>query len=279
MARIRNLKPEFWTDGNIVQLSFAARLFYQGTWNFALCDRGHLPDDPMELKLKILPADDVDPAELVEELVKFGRIVREETRDGRKFLRVVRLPDHNKVDPRWSPRCPYCIAEHAEPPGSSEEPRGASPKLPDTPGSHTGPPRNSAPEGKGREGKGEEGKETSAKPPTDDAPPRVDVERLCNHLADRVAANGSKRPKVTKAWRDAARLLLDRDGRTAEQVHAAIDWCQDSDFWHRNILSMPKLREKYEQLQLAAKPSRSNGRPTNQHVESSAGDALAEVFG
>jgi hypothetical protein len=274
MARIRNLKPEFWTDGNIVQLSFAARLFYQGTWNFALCDRGHLPDDPMELKLKILPADEVDPSALVEELVKFGRLVRDTTPDGRRYLRIARLADHNKVDPRWSPRCPYCTAES----GSSEEPHRASPKLPDTPGSHTEPPRNSAPEGKGREGKGRD-KETSAKPPTDDPPPRVDVERLCNHLADRIAANGSKRPKVTKAWRDAARLLIDTDGRTEEQIHAAIDWCQADDFWHRNVLSMPKLREKYEQLRLAAKPQRPSGRPTNQHTESTAGDQLAEVFG
>lgn len=156
MARIRNLKPEFWTDGNIVQLTFAARLFYQGTWNFALCDRGHLPDDPMELKLKILPADDVDPVALVEELVKFGRLVRATTPDGRKYLRIARLADHNKVDPRWSPRCPYCTAEA----GSSGEPHEASPKLPDTHGSDAGPPRNSAQEGKGREGKvgGREGR-------------------------------------------------------------------------------------------------------------------------
>lgn len=274
MARIRNLKPEFWTDGNIVQLSFAARLFYQGTWNFALCDRGHLPDDPMELKLRILPADDVDPGALVEELVKFGRLVREAAPDGRRCLRIVHLADHNKVDPRWSPRCPYCAAESA----SSVESRGASPKLPDTPGSDTEPPRNSAQEGKGREGRGEEGRETSAKPPTDDPPPRVDVERLCSHLADRIATNGiSKRPKITKAWRDAARLMIDRDGRSEADVHAAIDWCQDSEFWRPNILSMPKLREKYEQMSLQAR--RSPGRPTNQHVESAAGDSLAEVFG
>jgi hypothetical protein len=247
MARIRNLKPEFWTDGNIVQLSFAARLFYQGTWNFALCDRGHLPDDPMELKLKILPADDVDPAALVEELVTFGRLVRGSAPDGRRYLRIARLADHNKVDPRWSPRCPYCAAESV----SSGESRPASPKLPDTPVSHTVPPRNSPQEGKGREGKGKKNNNTSAKPPRDETP-RPDVERICDHLADRIAANGSKRPAVTKAWRDAARLMLDRDGRTEEQILAAIDWCQGHEFWRSNILGLPKLRDKYDQLRLQA---------------------------
>ena len=88
--------------------------------------------------------------------------------------------------------------------------------------------------------------------PSTSAKPRDDVERLCAHLADRIEANGSKRPAIGKKWRDAARLLIDRDGRTEQQVTAAIDWCQQDEFWHRNILSMPKLREKYDQLRLAA---------------------------
>lgn len=81
--------------------------------------------------------------------------------------------------------------------------------------------------------------------------PREDVERLCRHLADRIEANGSKRPAIGKRWRDAARLLIDKDGRTEAQVMTAIDWCQQDEFWHRNILSMPKLREHYDRLRLA----------------------------
>lgn len=81
--------------------------------------------------------------------------------------------------------------------------------------------------------------------------PREDVERLCRHLADRIEANGSRRPAIGKRWRDAARLLIDKDGRTEAQVMTAIDWCQQDEFWHRNILSMPKLREHYDRLRLA----------------------------
>lgn len=77
---------------------------------------------------------------------------------------------------------------------------------------------------------------------------RDDVERLCQHLADRVEANGNKRPTITKQWRTQCRLLLDRDGRTEAQVRTAIDWCQQDPFWSSNILSMPKLREKYDTL-------------------------------
>lgn len=81
---------------------------------------------------------------------------------------------------------------------------------------------------------------------------RGDVERLCQHLADLVEANGSRRPAITDRWRDAARLLIDRDGRTETQVRTAIDWCQGHEFWRSNVLSMPKLREKYDQMRLQA---------------------------
>lgn len=92
-------------------------------------------------------------------------------------------------------------------------------------------------------------------------PPRPDVERLCEHLASRIEGNGIKRPAITKGWRDAARLMLDRDERTEAEIHGAIDWCQADEFWRANVLSMPKLREKYDQLRLQAQ---RKGRPTRQ---------------
>jgi hypothetical protein len=78
---------------------------------------------------------------------------------------------------------------------------------------------------------------------------RADVARLCRLLADEVAKDGTKRPDPdTKRWHDACRLLLDRDGATAEQVSYVIGWTQRHEFWSGNVLSMPKLREKWSQL-------------------------------
>jgi hypothetical protein len=93
--------------------------------------------------------------------------------------------------------------------------------------------------------------------------PRPDVERLCAHLADRIEANGSKRPGITKRWHDSARLMLDSDGRTEDEIRRAIDWCQAHEFWRGNVMSMPKLREKYDQMRLqaartATAPTRKN---------------------
>lgn len=109
MARMRYIKPEFWTDSRMVQLSIPARLFYIGTWNFALCDKGHLEDDPLRLKMQVFPADNVDVVALLDELMAAGRIVR--VTDGQTtWLQIRTLPVHQKTDPRWKPRCPACNA-------------------------------------------------------------------------------------------------------------------------------------------------------------------------
>lgn len=82
---------------------------------------------------------------------------------------------------------------------------------------------------------------------------RPEVRSLCDHLADRIEANGSKRPAVTARWLDACRLMIDRDGRTPDQIRRAIDWCQSDEFWRANVMSMPKLRQQFDTLRLRAK--------------------------
>src|SRR5690606_21125870 len=108
VARIRSIKPEFWTDSVMVDLSIPARLFFIGMWNFTLCDHGHLPDDPRRLKLQILPADDIDVVGPLNELLEAGRLQRGSTAGGKSSLVIPRFADHQKLDKRWSPRCFVC---------------------------------------------------------------------------------------------------------------------------------------------------------------------------
>ena len=81
---------------------------------------------------------------------------------------------------------------------------------------------------------------------------REDVDSLCDHLARRIVDNGNKPPTIGVGWKKAARLMLDRDNRPSDEAHRLIDWSQDDRFWRSNILSMPKFREKYDQLRLRA---------------------------
>ena len=59
MPRIRYLKPEFFKDEDLAELSFETRLFFAGLWNFA--DKaGRLEDRPLRLKVEIFPYDKVN---------------------------------------------------------------------------------------------------------------------------------------------------------------------------------------------------------------------------
>jgi hypothetical protein len=84
--------------------------------------------------------------------------------------------------------------------------------------------------------------------------------RLCNLLADLVEANGSRRPKVTATWLTECDRMLRIDKRTPVGIEQVIRWCQADAFWRANVLSMPKLREQYDRLRLAADRS---GRPAS----------------
>lgn len=84
------------------------------------------------------------------------------------------------------------------------------------------------------------------------APPRPEIARLLDLLDSEIRRNGGRVPSRTRKNTDAARLMLDRDGLTVDQVERAIRWSQADEFWRSNVLSMSKLREKYDQLRLAA---------------------------
>ncbi|MDN7489490.1 hypothetical protein QZM35_17420 [Burkholderia sp. AU45274] len=80
MARIRTIKPEFFTSEDIVALSPFARLLYIALWCEA--DReGRFAWKPATFKMRYLPADDVNILDLCQELLDRGLVVtyRDET--------------------------------------------------------------------------------------------------------------------------------------------------------------------------------------------------------
>lgn len=86
--------------------------------------------------------------------------------------------------------------------------------------------------------------------------------RLSTLLADLVAENGSRRPTDTQiaGWCRDVRLMVERDGRTLEQIERAIRWCQADEFWRGNVLSMRSLRKQYDRLRLQAMRERGTDR-------------------
>jgi hypothetical protein len=90
---------------------------------------------------------------------------------------------------------------------------------------------------------------------SNDLPRREDVEDLCSLLAELIHANGTPVNRIgwpSKGWRDAARLMLDRDSRDLKEAETLIRWCQADEFWRGNVESMPTFRRQYDKLRLKA---------------------------
>lgn len=94
MARVRTLKPEFFTDADLCEMQPLARLVFAGLWCHA--DReGRLEDKPRELKVKILPFDACDMDALLADLATAGFIARYEVA-GRRYIEIPRFSEHQR---------------------------------------------------------------------------------------------------------------------------------------------------------------------------------------
>lgn len=98
MARIRTIKPEFWTSEQVMECSPLARLLFIGMWNFC-DDGGNHPDAEKTLKALIFPGDDIDSSSvrrLLDELSERGLLTFYE-HDGKRYLHVNGWR-HQKID-------------------------------------------------------------------------------------------------------------------------------------------------------------------------------------
>jgi len=100
MARIRTIKPEFFTSEDIVGLTPIARLFYVSLWCEA--DReGRLSWRPGTLKMRYLPGDDCDVDTVATELIDAGLIVLYE-HDGKTYAEIPTFKKHQVINNRES---------------------------------------------------------------------------------------------------------------------------------------------------------------------------------
>lgn len=245
MARIRSIKPEIAHDAALSSCSYPARFLYVMLITQA-DDAGRLHGSAGAVRGACLPNDDVTLGEIdgwLAELQGHGLLDRYLV-ERQEYVALRGWSKNQRVDKpsRFVLPEPPPSRGFATPSRESRE-NGATPSRSDL-GPTTPDPRPSIPDPLS----------PSISRPTPAAPDADSIEE-CEHLADLIERNGSKRPTVTAAWLLAADRLRRLDGRTHEQVMAAIDWCQGDEFWRANVLSMPKLREKYDQLRLAAQRS------------------------
>jgi hypothetical protein len=98
MARIRTIKPEFFTSEDIVGMSPLARLLYVALW----CEadkEGRLVWKPKTFKMRYMPADGCDINALCAEIVDGGLVVL--YGDGLAY--IPQFKAHQHINPRETP--------------------------------------------------------------------------------------------------------------------------------------------------------------------------------
>lgn len=115
MARIRTVKPEFWSSEQVMACRPLARLLFIGLWNFC-DDGGNHPLAPRTIKALVFPGDDIsteEVGELLSELEGAG-LTQTYRSDGKHYLHVLGWR-HQKIEKKSFkyPAPPLAIVETA----------------------------------------------------------------------------------------------------------------------------------------------------------------------
>lgn len=193
MARIRSIKPDFWTDEKVVELDYVDRLLFIGLWNFA-DDQGYIDRSPKRIKMQVFPGDNVDVSRGLTRLTSLGLLAEYDSPEG-VVLHVTNWERHQRVSNPAKPRFePQNLTPHAQ---SSEV--------------LTNPREDSRVIGKGREGKGS----ISCAPATADDATETTPDRFDEFWDTYDKKRGRK--KAEQKYR----LALKRPGVTADLLIAA----------------------------------------------------------
>lgn len=134
MARIRSVKPEYWTDEEIGELPRDARLLYIGLWNLA-DEHARLRGDARYIKGQLLPYDDDLDAKAVDDLLAIlasADKVRRYESSGRSYLWLPALAKHQRLEPDKVPsRLPDPADSEPAKPRADESAPDANESAPD----------------------------------------------------------------------------------------------------------------------------------------------------
>jgi hypothetical protein len=167
MARIRTIKPDFWTNEKVLRIKALTRLLFIGMWNFA-DDYGRMQFAPLGIKAKIFPTDDLssgDIKDMLHELCSADLITIYSAKD-QEYIEITGW-DHQKIDRRQPSKIP----------GPFDDGSVKFDERSTSPADNSSRP---APvmEGKGREGKGN----AAAVAPRPEASPEIDYFRRIKEI-------------------------------------------------------------------------------------------------
>jgi hypothetical protein len=236
MARIRTIKPEFFTSEDIVEMPPLARLLYIALW----CEadkEGRLSWKPKTFKMRYLPADECNIEDIAAVLVDRKLLILY----GDGFAFIPSFKDHQHINPR--------------------EKESVLPDPESTRGGRVSDASVTRREEGRKEGKGKETISPDADAPDDEESEEEKIERRkvrrgsdadyeCAEFLfkQQRKANPTCKAPNFDTWANDIRLMREQDGRQHRDICELFKWAKADDFWSPNIQSPAKLREKWDVL-------------------------------
>jgi hypothetical protein len=218
VARIRTIKPEFFTSLTVASLPIEARLTFVGLWTH-VDDEGRCVDDARLIKAAVWPLDDRLSTDIELDLKRLSEsslILRYRVAD-RSYLAVRGWAEHQRINRPTKSKLPAPPAATEPPPASD----GTSPPtaettgqaIPEPPGSETSPqPHAHLSEGSRQERKGTGNREQGREQGT----PRASARTRSNLNPEsdpdfmqwwRTYPNPQKRPVTYQSWLKATKTV------------------------------------------------------------------------
>lgn len=194
MARIRTIKPEFFTSLTIADLTPEQRLTFIGLWTH-VDDAGRCVDDPRLIKAAVWPLDDRTSAEVEADLKALteSSLITRYTLNRKRYLAVTNWDEHQRINRPTESKLP--APEEGEPLPPEPSTSGDA----DSPSPHAQLSEDSPQERKGREGN-REGKGTPL-PPAESSGHGTVVQTGERHIADRMTDAFLDRYRPGNAYR------------------------------------------------------------------------------
>lgn len=243
MPKIRALHPGFWTDTTLAECSRDARMLYMGLWNFS-DDVGVFELSNKLIKAQVFPFDDISIEELMNELIRCGRIVKF-YHDNKTYGLVVRFTKYQNPNSKYPKKTILddSVVKNIRELGKnilSEEKN-----LPSVVCSSSCSSSCSVEDGSLRSTIGAEEKNLALSL-------AEGIRETNPAFAQKFSTDEKLKSKIEK-WAADIDKLKRIDKATDEQISFVINWLfksetKDSQFWRVNIESGRKLREKFQTL-------------------------------
>lgn len=247
MARIRTVKPEFFTSEDIMEISPLARLLYIALW----CEadkEGRFAWRPKAFKVRYLPSDKCDIEAICNTLLARRLVIVY----GDGLAVIPSFKAHQHINPRekdslYPEPTPEELTREARVSDASVTRRGEGRK-----------------EGTGRKGKEPSlGKARDADDPATEVKPSGPVASEDDYKTARwmygtmLKVNASAKAPNFDTWANEVRLMREIDKREHRDICEMFAFAKSDAFWSPNIQSPGKLREKWDVLtEVRARPAK-----------------------